>query len=1420
MPTVFTGGTAETFLALENWVSSSDPFVRIEVGIDISFANEVEISSGTRRVFEASLNSTRRRLSSYEAGPTLSGERRVRLFRVVGGALTIKGPMTLAAASGYQGGAVRVEAQGRIEFTDVVIRDCSAFEGAAVYLAGFIGSSYEPCYASLTNVVATANIAEGFAAVVYSLQSELNIVNGSFTNNTALACAAFVSQKSFFSISGAEIASNVAETYGGVLCAQYSTSFDAVVGAQHTLRYCSIHLNVAARQAGVVYNDESEVTIAYSVVRDNLAIIDGGVIFEFFGVSTSLVGGSFLRNLALENGGLIDTFVDYVGSIHITDSEVVDNHAIMDGGVLSVSFGGSSGSAEIRGGIFSGNSANEGGVVYVDYGPLLITQANFLENEAEYGAVAFSTMATLKIVGSNFSRNNATFGGVIAIDEAIATLDFDNCTARDNRAAAQGGVIHCGRDFCGFDGHLTTSFVANHAVEGSAVYVPPFASGSVTGLILSSNVAIFSGAIFVSLGSTTTVSNVTSRHNVAYDSGAFLYCAPLSTVTLSRVESIGDSASLSGVVYLGIRTLASVDDAVFAEAHATIGSAIYMIGATSLAVTNVTFRGGLARVSGAVIYAAQGFRELTLTATRIEDNDGGAIYLEAGNTPARATLENVVAVGNTAIEGAVIVAEGALQLKLHGLTAMANAAAAGAGGVGKLMGGAAVQILSSVFRGNSARSAGVFALETGSMIQSLMGTEGVRFEKNSATGSDGGGGVFTLETNATVELTNGDIITDNTALFGGGGVVYFDHTTAKAPFLSSVGLSSNKALYGNVAASNVASIELLHHRVEASGVDFIEPLRVRTLDALGQVVKSTAGLPLIDISSPFANATLDGTLRIGLEAGVADTVSFKILYTVDGAYVPVTAELNAGYATYRAIKRVNLRSCTYGEHWNTAGRYCEQCAVGKYSFDPAEPCALCDKHAECPGGFRFIVEKGYWRSTQNSANVRKCLIKDHCLGDVELWNASLSDGDNLQCVRHNIGPLCAACEPGYSFDTSTGCTACPSSAKTWMALAIFAAFLVLFGLVLGGICYACYKTRRDKVEALCHLIRRKYDWLCEKELISWTKFKLLVIHWQTMTAQIQIFNFIKYPKAASVVNVVGLDIIAILSMGFCRADYLDRIWTVTILPMFLLSAVCIRHLVKRVAILQRAFNDQGREAALRRLAELRSETITMILCITFVVYTNVSASVFNSLRCDDQFQSIDGEPSNSRYRGESYLIADYSIRCNSHRYKAYTVYAYLMMLIYPIGIPIIYCIIVAFQLDDINPSTYRAKLIAQSILADAHGGGEFKPFGIPELDYSLLTHRRDLDKPPENLVAAATDYLAIVEATGFHSKVVQQSCQTLVIEHRSANHSIAPLKILYHDYKPKYWFFEAVMCVWRLLLTCVLPAFVNPKNQSVSASKQ
>jgi len=77
--------------------------------------------------------------------------------------------------------------------------------------------------------------------------------------------------------------------------------------------------------------------------------------------------------------------------------------------------------------------------------------------------------------------------------------------------------------------------------------------------------------------------------------------------------------------------------------------------------------------------------------------------------------------------------------------------------------------------------------------------------------------------------------------------------------------------------------------------------------------------------------------------------------------------------------------------------------------------------------------------------------------------------------------------------------------------------------------------------------------------------------------------------------------------------------------------------------------------------------------MTFAIYAVVSTKVFNTFLCD----TYGDDPI-------FYLVADQRIDCESHEHKMFEWYAMLMVLVYPVGIPLLYLTLLTRHKDTLQ----------------------------------------------------------------------------------------------------------------------------------------
>ncbi|CAM9797912.1 unnamed protein product, partial [Ascophyllum nodosum] len=141
-----------------------------------------------------------------------------------------------------------------------------------------------------------------------------------------------------------------------------------------------------------------------------------------------------------------------------------------------------------------------------------------------------------------------------------------------------------------------------------------------------------------------------------------------------------------------------------------------------------------------------------------------------------------------------------------------------------------------------------------------------------------------------------------------------------------------------------------------------------------------------------------------------------------------------------------------------------------------------------------------------------------------------------------------------------------------------------------------------------------------------------------------------YGRFLAVVDVSNVDLASILAVGcLYRVDFYVRLSISTLGPLAVLAILACTYTI--ATLINRG--DHGRASTIWK------NHVSTALLVIFLVYSHVSYMVFSVFACDN----LDD--------GRSYLRADYSIECHIDRHKRWQGYAAFMILVYPVGIPVV-----------------------------------------------------------------------------------------------------------------------------------------------------
>ena len=142
-----------------------------------------------------------------------------------------------------------------------------------------------------------------------------------------------------------------------------------------------------------------------------------------------------------------------------------------------------------------------------------------------------------------------------------------------------------------------------------------------------------------------------------------------------------------------------------------------------------------------------------------------------------------------------------------------------------------------------------------------------------------------------------------------------------------------------------------------------------------------------------------------------------------------------------------------------------------------------------------------------------------------------------------------------------------------------------------------------------------------------------------------------YQRFLDAVDLINFELSWAVSAGCVFSfDFHDKLLIVTIGPIVGLLLLGITYVTA-------ASKHRHSEATVRNI---RHKHVSMVLLVAFLVYSSVSSTVFQMFACE----VLDD--------GSNYLRADYRISCDSSKHKELQIYAGFMILLYPVGIPLLF----------------------------------------------------------------------------------------------------------------------------------------------------
>ena len=179
-------------------------------------------------------------------------------------------------------------------------------------------------------------------------------------------------------------------------------------------------------------------------------------------------------------------------------------------------------------------------------------------------------------------------------------------------------------------------------------------------------------------------------------------------------------------------------------------------------------------------------------------------------------------------------------------------------------------------------------------------------------------------------------------------------------------------------------------------------------------------------------------------------------------------------------------------------------------------------------------------------------------------------------------------------------------------------------------------------------------------------------------------------------------------------NFFDKLFASTMIPLVLAGIILV---FGKLASLAR------RDPTDRR--EVWIYAYSWFLLLTYVVFTGVSTTVLRFFNCIE-YMSRDVDGASVKFK---VLQADHSISCESPAYGKWKGYAWIMVLIYPVGIPCWYLLELLWWRKAINPDVDERRHNLTS---------KYQPVWKSSSELGYPGNYTDLCEPPRHPADAAT----------------------------------------------------------------------------------
>jgi hypothetical protein len=697
-----------------------------------------------------------------------------------------------------------------------------------------------------------------------------------------------------------------------------------------------------------------------------------------------------------------------------------------------------------------------------------------------------------------------------------------------------------------------------------------------------------------------------------------------------------------------------------------------------------------------------------------------------------------------------------------------------------------------------------------------------------------------------------------------GGTIYwiYDYTMKYPPKLhnNSILFSNNTALYGSrIATQTIYTTCPSSYEVIVYGKALIPTINYKLLDYYHQHViidePTNAIVKLINHDDNVRNCNGLNPYISGKDTSYAGTyasngtIALKDLLTYCSSkgkiQILITTQL-LDLIEYNEIMNLNIkniinltfRECYRGEIIRNG--QCQPCSTGKYSLEyPVNNYTLCNDGSKVIGitscySDVINVDNGYWRRFPQNKAILSCSLNiNGCKG-------GNTTGNGL-CMLGYEGPLCSTCSDGYYVD-NTICTSCNNKKNNIKGLSknkligiIIYACIISFVIIIICIHFYCkYKYKFDI-----------YNYIEQISSNFIIKLKIVIVTYQVVCTIPESLS-IKFPENMSSflnsLNFVNLNILSLLPIN-CKFQYnfIHKLILTTISPIVVILVLIICYLIQRLLLMYRShrilvnnnnhninnvdsFNYNDNEHGIHNnnnrlikndddedeeLNKIKNQYLNYFLYLTYIILPTVTTTIFQMYVC------INIDPShedNADY--DWYLSADTNIECFSPYWYKGVLYGSLMIIIYPIGIPLMYLLLLYGCKDElISRSVDRSSSSANGSMSNNDNNNRSSNNNDNNNSSNNNDNNNNNDHDINSRYSIRDANINYNNDNNDSSKDDDDYNDNDKIDSKQLSIAALRTSFLWEPYEPKYWYWEIIECYRRISLTALL-SIISPGSSS------